>query len=191
MSTLVTKCIVVCALLVQSSRAIFVKNEFGDRVIVMTSEGNSAYFVYGNAAADTNFSFFHLGISKTKDIGNDPIEYLVVSAIYWSDIIENADKIYKRERDDCGTALRQSDLKKYKEALTKLPNAVIRIIPDPKMPTRPLAILPEKELKEFLLKEHQAKAKPLIQEAGQLLPQKVHMPGCVADICAGYTSPEQ
>lgn len=194
MYKLTLKFIVLSALLAQPCLALFVKNEFGKKIILWTSQrvgaGDSPLY-FSNSK--NNLAYFHIEAGMTKDIGNDPIDALVVAVgiVYWSEVIRAVDGIYRYKDNEEGTALSDLDLKKYKEALTKIPHAVIRIIADPKQPTRPLAILPEKELKEFLLKEHQTKAKPLIQEAGQLLPQKVHMPECVADICAAYTSAEQ
>jgi hypothetical protein len=172
---------ITCAAMVASFtiEAVILDNQFGNLAV--------------NIKNDPGTFYCQILPNRKVDIGNNRILGLAVADGFDAVKGNQIKYFFDNLRSDThkATIVPMEKIQLIADLLLKLPQMVIKIIRDPKDSSRPLVILPEKkELEEMVLKEHQAKAMPLIQEAGQLLPEKVNVPSGVADIAAGYVTLE-
>lgn len=158
-------------------------------VIIENLTSRVIWFSYYDSQMSQSYIRIMPGIKK--DIGNDPIEALAVAdAVKIGSNMPNINLFaFGGNATEFSTSISKKELDPIRNLLSKLPQAIIKIISDPEMRNRPKAIFPDqKELEEMLDKENKPKIKPLIQEAGQLLPTPVNVPGPVSEIAVDYVA---
>lgn len=150
-------------------------------VILENKVDKFVYVLVWHPSADPDLKFVstHALPYKGSDIpirlniGSEPITFFAVAH---ATLIDHKKPI-DREIQEKGFELIIP--KKYKEALTMLPDAVITIIPDPQGPEKVKAVLPIEEL-DKVLKQFPAQVKQTLQEV------KPGMAAPVANIAAEY-----
>lgn len=165
---MIKKLWVVAALLgsAHSAHAVIIENKFGSQIIISIApsegeswDGQAIYFLADGKLDVGNFKINHI------DVGN---RRLVRDSEFINKVLVTNWKGY-------GSSISFDQMEKYREALTKIPQAVITIVPDPKNRQIPKIILPIKELDEILRKE----VKQTLQEVSV-------MSAPVANIAAEY-----